>query len=145
MTYMNCPIIWVIRLQTENTLSNKEAEFIALSQTMRDVLFFVCLTKKIWYILELQVDAPKVLCSIFEKSVTFHKNNQGEIALTVDPQIWPCTKHIKIKYHQLRIFVANYDIEIQHIDTKEQITDIFIEPLDPKLFGYLLASLSIGG
>lgn len=36
-----CPIIWASRLQTEITLSTTEAEYIALSTVMRDVLDYV--------------------------------------------------------------------------------------------------------
>ena len=66
-----------------------------------------------------------MLCSIFEELVIFHKDNQGAIALAVALQIRPRTRPIAIKYHSFRIFVANGDIEIQHIDTNELIADIF--------------------
>jgi len=33
----NCPILWVSHLQTEIALSTTEAEYIALSQSLRDV------------------------------------------------------------------------------------------------------------
>ena len=46
-------------------------------------------------------------------------------------------KHIAINYHHLHSFVANGDVEIQYIDNKEQIMDIFTKPLDTKLFLYL--------
>ena len=46
----------------------------------------------------------------------------------------PRTKHIAIKYHHLRIFVANGDVEIKYIDTKKQIVDIFTKPLDSEFF-----------
>ena len=49
----------------------------------------------------------------------------------------PCMKHIAIKYHWLQIFVVNGDIEIKHVDTEEQIVDIFTKPLYSDLFGYL--------
>ena len=54
----------------------------------------------------------------------------------------PCTKNISIKYHNFCIFVANGDVDIKHVDTKEQITDIFTKPLDSKLFGYLRYKLN---
>ena len=39
--YDNFLIIWVRRIQTEITLSTPEAEYISISQEMRDVLPFV--------------------------------------------------------------------------------------------------------
>ena len=60
-----------------------------------------------------------VLCSLFENTVKFYEDNQGAIELTVYPQIKHRTKRITIKYHQLRSFVANSDVEIKHIDINE--------------------------
>ena len=117
-----------------------EAEYIALSQEIRDVLNFVSLMKEIYFVLKLQGDAPTVLCTIFEKPVTpiiFCKDNQVAITLAVFPQMQTRTKHIIIKYHHFRIFVMNGDIKIKHVYTREQIADIFTKPLDSELFGYL--------
>ena len=41
----------------------------------------------------------------------------------------PHTKHIVIKYHHVWSFIVKYDVLIEHIDAKEQITDIFTNPL----------------
>ena len=51
-------------------------------------------------------------------------------------------KHIVIKYHHFQSFVANGDVEIKHVDTKEYIADIFMKPLDSELFGYLRYKLN---
>ena len=106
-----------------------------------------CLTfrqsmKGVYLILELQGDTLKVLCSIFEKPVTYHENNRGEIAFSVSPKMKLCTNHIAIKYHHFRSLVANGDVHIQHIDTKEHIADTFTKPLDYGLFGYLCYKLN---
>ena len=45
-------------------------------------------------------------------------------------------KHIAIKYIHFYSFVVSGDMQIQHIDTKEKIADIFTKPLDSELFGY---------
>ena len=104
---------------------------------MRDVLPFMSLMKKIEFVIELQEDNTKVLCSIFEKLVTVHKDNKGATTLAVAPQMRPHTKYIMIKDHKFWSFVANSDVETQHIDTKEQIADILMKPLDSELFRYL--------
>jgi len=43
--YTNCPILWVSRLQTEIALSTAEAEYIALSQALCDVIPLITLLK----------------------------------------------------------------------------------------------------
>ena len=78
----------------------------------------------------------------FTEPVTPRKDNQEEVAFPVAPQIRPCIKLIAIKYHHFRIFVANVDVEIKYVDTKEQIADILIKPLDPELFGNLLYNIN---
>ena len=93
---------------------------------MRDVLLFASLIKEIDFILKLQGDTLIVPHSLFKNAVKIHEDSQGAIALTVAPQMWPRTKHITIKYHHIQSFVANGDIEIKHVDTKEQITDILL-------------------
>ena len=113
-----------------------EAEYIDLFKVIRYVLPFVSLMKEIGFVLKLQGNAPTVLCSLFKKNynaVTVYKNNQGAIALMVSLQMLPCTKHITIKYHHFQSFVANGDKK-KHVDTKEQIVDIFTQPLDYELF-----------
>ena len=122
-----------------------EEEYIALSQSMRDVLPFLSLMKKIEFLLKLQGDTPAVLCSLFEKPVTpvtVYGDNQGAILLAVSPQMQPRTKHIAIRYHHFRRFVANSGVKIKHVDTKEQIEGIFKKPLDSELFGYLRYKLN---
>ena len=39
--YKNCPILWVSKLQSEISLSTTEAEYIALSQAMREVILMM--------------------------------------------------------------------------------------------------------
>ena len=98
--------------------------------------------KYIELVLKLQWDYHKVLCIIFKKIVTVHEDIQWAISLAVNPQIRPRNKHIVIKYHHFRIFFAKGDIEIKNVDTKEQISDIFMNPLDPELFVYLHCSIN---
>ena len=65
-----------------------------------------------------------VQCSTFEEllmPVTFCKDNQGAIILSLYPQIQPRTKHIAIKYYHFRSFVANGDIKINHVNTKGKL------------------------
>ena len=100
---------------------------------MRYVLPFVSLIQNIEFALNIQGNTPTVLCSILKK-VTIHKYNKGAIALAFDPHMRPSTNHIVIKYHHFRSFVANCDVEIQHIYTKEQIADIFTKLIDSELF-----------
>ena len=58
---------------------------------MRYVLHFFSCTKEIGFILELQGDTTKVLCSIFENPVTVPEVNESAIALTAAQKMQPYT------------------------------------------------------
>ena len=77
ITYANFPILLEIQLQTKIVLSTMGDEYIMLSCSMRDVLYFVSLVKEIGFTLELQRYTLKFLCGNFEKLVTVNKDNQG--------------------------------------------------------------------
>ena len=112
---------------------------------MRDVLNFASLMTEIELVIKLHGDAPAVLCSPLEKPVipvAVYKDNQRAIALMVSLQIRPRTNHITINYHHFQNFVANGDVKIKHVNTKEQIVDIFMNILDYELFEYIRYKLN---
>ena len=45
--YGNCPVIWCSKLQTEIALSTTEAEYIAFSQCIRDIIPLIELLKEL--------------------------------------------------------------------------------------------------
>jgi hypothetical protein len=47
------------------------------------------------------------------------------------------TKHIPIKYHFLEEQVAEKNIRVEYVDTKEQVAYIFTKPLPREAFEYL--------
>ena len=53
------------------------------------------------------------------------------------------TKHIPIKYHFLREQVAEKNIRVEYVGTKEQVADIFTKPLPQEAFEYLRQSLGV--
>jgi hypothetical protein len=128
--YFNCPVIWVSKLQSEISLSTVEAEYIALSQSMRDLIPFLDYIKEMDKIFDQKTDIPKVHCSLFE-------DNNGALELARAPRYRPRTKHIAIKYHHFREHVKSGRIKIQPVDTKEQIADQFTKGLSTDIFQYL--------
>jgi hypothetical protein len=132
--YAGCPIIWCSKLQTEIALSTTEAEYIALSQSLREVIPIIELLKEINEIFPTHIPTPKIHCKVWE-------DNNGCIALAQSQKFSPRTKHISIKYHHFRSHVNNGTISIHPIDTKEQTADIFTKPLDESLFVHLRKKL----
>jgi hypothetical protein len=131
LKYGGCPLIWASKLQTEIALSSTESEYIALSQSLREVIPLMELIK------ELKLEGfgindklPEVHCKAFE-------DNSGALEMAKVHKLRPRTKHINIKYHHFREAVNNGDISIHKIDTKQQQADIFTKPLDETTFEYI--------
>ena len=73
---------------------------------------------------------PSVKCKVF-------KDNNGAIELSKAPKIFPRTKHVVLKYHHFKEHVQKVLIEINPIDTLEQVADIFTKVLPFRIFNYL--------
>lgn len=128
--YYGCPLIWVSKLQSEISLSTVEAEYIALSQSMRDVIPLIDQITEMDGIFNDSSPKPILHCKLFE-------DNNGALELAKSPRYRPRTKHIAIKYHHFREHVKLGKVSINAIDTSEQIADIFTKGLPSISFAYL--------
>ena len=135
ISVFGCPIIWQSKLQTQIALSTTEAEYIALSQSLRDTIPIMNLFK------ELQTNgfdenyvAPKVHCKAFE-------DNMGALELAKVPKMRPRTKHINLVYHHFREHVRQKEITVHPITTDNQLADMLTKPLDQNLFQRLRKAL----
>ena len=90
--YANCPILWVSCLPTEIALSTAKAEYIALSQTLRDVISLITFLKEINKVFPVHVKTPTFVCKV-------HEDNQSCIMMATSQKFTPRTKHIAPKYH----------------------------------------------
>jgi Reverse transcriptase (RNA-dependent DNA polymerase) len=123
ITLGGCPLTWTSKMQSEIALSTMEAEYIALSLAMRDLLPLRELVK--------EMATAIGVSNVFEirtYSKVFEDNN-GALALASSPKMTPRSKHIAVKYHFFRSHVQKGDIKIYKIDTKEQKADIFTKGL----------------
>ena len=128
--YAGCPIIWCSKLQTEIALSTTESEYIALSQSLRDVIPLMNLLQELEKIFPSSADTPKMHCTVFE-------DNKGCINLVNVPKMRPRPKHIGLKYHHFREHARNKTVSVEYIDTKEQIADSFTKAMNEPQFNYL--------
>ena len=72
--YANCPIYWRSSLQTEIALSTAEAEYIALSSALREVLPLMTMMEEINKVFPLLIQKPKFVCKV-------HEDNQSCIRM----------------------------------------------------------------
>jgi hypothetical protein len=70
-------------------------------------------------------------------------DNESSIKLAKNPMQHSRTKHIDIRHHFLRGHEAKGDIELRHVNTKNQLADVFTKPLDETRFCFLRSELNI--
>jgi hypothetical protein len=129
LTLGNCPLLWVSKLQTEVSLSTTEAEYIALSQAMRELIPMQSFLQEIGQRLNLKFTKNTMLHS------TVFEDNNGALSLATAPKITPRTKHIAVKYHHFREHIGDdKGIQIVKVDTTEQKADIFTKGLTADIY-----------
>jgi hypothetical protein len=121
--YAGCPISWASKLQSQVALSTTEAEYIAMSQALRNVIPIMNLIQEMRE-QDFQVicTEPYVCCKVFE-------DYSGALGLARLSKLRPRTKHINVCYHHFCEHVRKGLIKIFPIDTKKQIADVLTKPL----------------
>jgi hypothetical protein len=128
VTFASCPLLWASRLQTEIALSTTEAEYIALSAALREVIPMIDLCMEATQRgVPITNKAPTVYCRAFE-------DNTGAYEMATTPKMRPRTRHINVKYHHFRHHVARKLIQIQRVDTKDQLADLLTKQCSLHLF-----------
>jgi hypothetical protein len=70
-------------------------------------------------------------------------DNESVIKLANNPVQHSRTKHIDIRHHFLRDHEVKGDIELCHVNTENQLADIFTKPIDETRFCFLRSELNI--
>ena len=130
--YAGCPIIWSSKMQNTIALSTTEAEYTALSTSLRDVIYLLHLVEELKeYGITIPTPAvPKVTCRVFE-------DNVGALELANNPKLRPRTKHLSVQLHHFRQYVDSGQITVEKVATQHQLADIFTKPLPRDAFQYL--------
>jgi len=128
------PVSWNSKRQSTVATSTAEAEYMAIYETIREVLWI----KKLLNDLKIDEFKINVLC-----------DNQSAIHLSKNPIMHQRTKHIDIKYHYIRECIQQHDIIIKHIESQMMTADIFTKPLAfpifSKLCGKVLNDIGLRG
>ncbi|KAE8721075.1 hypothetical protein F3Y22_tig00016885pilonHSYRG00007 [Hibiscus syriacus] len=106
---------WMSKKQPIVTLSTCEAEYIAATSCVCHAIWLRNLLKEIGLIQE----EPTKVCV----------DNKSAIALSKNPVFHDRSKHIDIRYHYIRECVARNDVEVEYVNSQDQVTDIFTKPL----------------
>ena len=110
-------------MQSLIALSTTEAEYIALSSALREVIAIMHLMEELrtWKLLPL-LTAPSIKCKVFE-------DNRSCIEIATNHRTRARTKHLSVRLHHFWDYVTTARLDIQHVSTKNQLADIFTKPL----------------
>jgi hypothetical protein len=123
-TIMICggPVSWKSQLHKTLAHSSCEAEYVALSEIGREI---------VW------------LCNFFDEiGVAYHRpkiycDSSSAIKWSDDPIQHQRTKHVEIDYYYIREIVAKQIVDIYKIDTEDNVADIFTKNVDTKTYNRL--------
>jgi hypothetical protein len=127
--YGGCPVVWASKLQREVALSTTEAEYNALSESLREVINMMQLLQETREKLEWKTTTkpPIVHCKVFE-------DNSGALEMVRLPKMRPRTKHINVRMHHFREHVRQGKITIHKVPSRYQLGDIATKPQPQDLF-----------
>jgi len=121
-------ISWFSKKQNCVSLSTVEAEYIAAGSSLSQLVWMKQVLKE--YNVEKNV-------------LTLYCDNLSAINISKNPIQHSRTKHIDIRHHFIRDLVEEKVVTLEHVDTKEQLEDIFTKALDAKQFEKLRGKLEI--
>ena len=121
--YAGCLVSWASKLQSQVVLSTTEAEYVAMSQSLCDVIPIMGLLQ------EMRERNFNVLCTEPYMYCKVFKDNSGTLEMARLPKLCPRTKHINVCYHHFWEHVRKGLIKMFPVDTKDQIADALTKPL----------------
>ena len=79
----------------------------------------------------------------YDEPIPIYFDNTSAISISKNPVMHSKMKKIPNKYHFLWEQVAEKNIRVEYVGTKEQVADIFTKPLPREAFEYLRQRLGV--
>ena len=107
----NCLVSWKSRAMRTHALSSTEAEYIAVSEVLCEILFI----KQVLEFMGIKVKYPIVI----------HCDNVGAIFLAHNAKVSSRTKHIQLKTHFIREYVDKNIVKVVFVRSLENNSDVW--------------------
>lgn len=122
------PVLWGSRRQRSVALSTTESEYVAASETVREIIWAQRLLVEL---------AGKIV-----KKPILRMDNQSVMKLIRNPEFHRRSKHIEIKFHFVRSKYAE-EFVLEYINTRNQEADILTKRLARATFEALRMKLNV--
>jgi hypothetical protein len=120
-------ISWKSKLQKTPSLSSTEAEYMAAGAAVQEALSIRYLLEELGYI---QSDATNI-----------NVDNKGAICLALSQGSNYGTRHIALRHHFLRHYVASGDVKLTYIHTSKNVADVLTKALSRQLFEFFRSKM----
>ena len=114
------PISWRSKAGKSMTLSSTEAEYVAISELAKEVIF----VKQVLESIGLKVEFPIIL----------EVENVGAIYLSYNCTTSQRTKHIDARMHFVREFIEDGILKVIFVRTEDNTSDIFTKNMNKDIF-----------
>jgi hypothetical protein len=108
-------VCWASKQQRTVALSTAEAEYYALGDLARDVVWFRQLASD----LGVTITDPTLL----------NEDSRSAIKWASDSASWSKTRHIAVQYHKIREWISQNIVRVEHCPTNEQLADSLTKAL----------------
>ena len=122
-------ISWKSSRQKTVSRSSSEAEYKAIANTTADILWIQNLLHELGIKLSI---SPSLFC-----------DNTGATYLCANPVFHSRMKHVSLDYHFVRECVANGNLHVHHISTKDQLADVLTKALSRHQFTVLRSKIGV--
>ncbi|PKI31537.1 hypothetical protein CRG98_048072 [Punica granatum] len=114
MTFVRGAISWQSRLQKCIALSTTEAEYIAVTECCKEMLWLQKFLQEL---------------SLKQERYVMYCDSQSAIHLCKNPTFYSRSKHIDIKFHWIRDVLESKLVKLDKVHTAENGTDMMTKPL----------------
>ena len=124
------PVCWRSTLQSLVAMYTTEAEYMAVAKAAKEALWLKGLVKEL---------------GLNQGGVQLHCDNQSAIYLAKHQVYHVSTKHIDVRFHQIRELIATGEIILKKIDTLENAVDMLTKPIFTNKFKHCLDLIGVCG
>lgn len=109
------PISWASREQHLVSISSTEAEYVAATECCKELIFVKAILEEL---------------TNENVSVKLYVDNQSAIKLLKSGIFNSRTRHLNVRYNFVKETIENNDVQIEYVNTNDQIANLLTKPLN---------------